>query len=98
MYVHPATLTDIILQEEHENKNATGSLTLLLTQIENAGKIIASHAHRSGLVDILGKTGNKNTYDEEIQKLDEYSNDLLVNTLLQSGQVYAIASEELPKI
>jgi len=66
-----------------------------LTQIENAVKIIASHIKKSGLVDIIGQTGEKNIYQEEVQKLDKFSNDLLVDTLIESGQVYAIASEEL---
>ncbi len=98
MLQHIPTLTDTILQEQQKNPNAKGNLTLLLTQIEEAAKIIASHANRSGLVDILGKTGNKNAYDEEVQKLDEYSNNLLVKTLFESGQVFALASEELPDI
>ncbi len=98
MYKHVTTLTDHILSEERKSPSATGSLTLLLTQIENAAKIIASHVHRSGLVDILGKTGGKNVYNEDIAKLDAYANTLLVKTLLESGQVYAIGSEELPDI
>ncbi len=93
--MHIPTLTDIILQEQQKNPNAKGNLTLILTQIEDAAKIIASHANRTGLVDILGKTGNKNAYDEEVQKLDEFSNNLLVKTLFESKQVYAVASEEL---
>ena len=92
------TLTDTILEEEQKNPKATGSLTLLLTQIEDATKTIASHVRMSGLVDILGSTGNKNAYGEEVQKLDEFANNLLVKTLFESGQVYAVASEELPDI
>ncbi len=98
MFQHVKTLTDIILEEERKNPKATGSLTLLLTQIEDAAKIVASHVHRHGLVDILGKTGNKNAYNEDVEKLDEYSNNLLVKTLFESGQVYALSSEELPDI
>ncbi len=95
---HVLTLTDVILKEEQNNPKAKGNLTLILTQIEDAAKIITSHANRSGLVDILGKTGNKNAYNEEVQKLDEYANNLLVKTLFESGQVFALASEELPDI
>lgn len=98
MLKHVPTLTDTILEEQKKNPNAKGNLTLILTQIEEAAKIITSHANRTGLVDILGKTGNKNAYDEEVQKLDEFSNNLLVKTLFESGQVYAVASEELPDI
>lgn len=95
MFTKVTTLTEFILEEERNFHNTTGSLTLLLTHIENAAKIIASHVRRSGLVDIMGKTGTTNTYGEEVQKLDQYSNDLLVDILTQSKLVKAIASEEL---
>src|SRR6185369_4788049 len=91
---HVPTLTDHILTEQRKNKHATGSFSALLTQLENAGKVIASHVKASGLVDILGKTGKINTFGEEVQKLDEFANDLLINTLLSSGSVYAVVSEE----
>ena len=95
MFTNITTLTGFILDEERGFKHATGSLTLLLTHIENATKHIASHIRKTGLVDIMGYTGEKNIYQEEVQKLDKYSNDLLVQTLLGSGQVHAVASEEL---
>lgn len=98
MLKHVPTLTDVILKEEKNNPKAKGNLTLILTQIEDAAKIIASHAARSGLVDILGATGNKNAYNEEVQKLDEFANNLLIKTLFESNHVYAVASEELPDI
>ncbi len=91
------TLTSFILREERKNKNARGSLTILLTCIENTAKIIASHVQKSGLIDIEGKTGLTNIFNEEVQKLDEHSNTLMVESLSASGQVYALASEELEK-
>ncbi|MGB3020319.1 MAG: class 1 fructose-bisphosphatase [Microgenomates group bacterium] len=91
------TLTEFVLQEEHRVPNATGRLTLLLNQIAEATKIIASHVKRSGLADIIGKSGKTNSYDEETQKLDEYSNTLLVEMLSNSQQVALIGSEELEK-
>jgi fructose-1,6-bisphosphatase I len=95
MFTNVTTLTEFILKEERKFKDATGSFTLLMTHIENAAKIIASHITRSGLVDILGRTGETNVHNEEVQKLDVYSNQLLVDTLIGSGQTYAVASEEL---
>lgn len=91
------TLTEHILKEEQKFPKATGSLTLLLTQIAESAKIIASHVKNSGLVDIEGAAGKKNIYEEEVQKLDEFANDLLVEILTESRQVYAIASEEMEK-
>jgi len=68
MYTKPTTLTEFILQEEKKFAHATGSFTLLLTQLENAGKIIASHIRKAGLVDIIGETGVQNVYSEEVKK------------------------------
>ena len=92
---HVVTLTDFILEEERRVPNATGKFTLLLTHIENAAKIIASHIKKTGLVDIIGATGNLNSFNEEVQKLDEFTNSLLVNTLKSSCLVSLIGSEEL---
>ncbi len=91
------TLTEFILQEERRFKKSTGIFTLLMTYLENSSKIIASHIKMAGLADIIGKTGKKNIYNDEVQKLDIFSNDLLVKTLLSTGHVHAIASEELDK-
>lgn len=91
------TLSEHILREERSIKDATGQLTLLLDHIALAGKIIAAHVKRSGLSDILGKTGEQNVFNEDVQKLDEFSNKILVDILGQSGLVYAIVSEELEK-
>lgn len=97
MFKNVITLTDFILEEERLTAEASGSFTLLLTQIENASKIIASHVKASGLADVLGKTGDVNAFDEEVQKLDEFSNKLLTDTLISGGQVHAVVSEEMPE-
>lgn len=85
------TLTDHLLSERKKGKY---DLTILLHQIENVSKIIASHVKASGLVGILGKTGRENSFGEEVQKLDDLANNLLIDTLLNGGQVHAIVSEE----
>jgi fructose-1,6-bisphosphatase I len=85
------TLTDHLLAER---KKTPHDLTILLHQIENVSKIIASHIKAAGLVDVLGKTGKTNSFNEEVQKLDELANTLLMNTLLTGGQIHAVVSEE----
>ena len=97
MYKNVPTLTDFLLQEERKFPKATGSFTLLMVQFENAVKVINSHIRASGLVDILGKTGGKNVYNEEVMKLDILSHNILVDMLQSSGQVHTIVSEELEK-
>ena len=91
------TFTDFILEEQHTHKRATGRFTLLLEQIARSAKIIGSHVREAGLADILGEAGHKNSFAEEVQRLDEYSNNLLIKTLTASEQVFAIVSEEEDK-
>src|SRR5690242_17606245 len=88
------TFTDFVLAEEHRHKNTSGNFTLLVELIARCGKIIGSHVREAGLVDIIGKTGNKNVFSEEVQKLDEYSNTLLIKTLRDSHLVSHLISEE----
>lgn len=89
------TFTEFLLASERKIPQAKGNLTLLLVQLENATKIIASHVRESGLVDILGATGKKNSFAEEVQKLDVLSNEILIKHLAASGQTYALISEEI---
>ncbi len=90
-------LTRFILEEERKYPNATGSLSLALNTIASACKIIASHVRMAGLADILGKAGKVNVQGEEVQKLDELSNEILIEHLSDSGEFFALASEELEK-
>ncbi|HVA96799.1 MAG TPA: class 1 fructose-bisphosphatase [Candidatus Acidoferrales bacterium] len=91
MYNNVITLTDHLL---NERKKSNHDLTIVLHQIENVSKIIASHIKASGLVDILGKAGRTNSFGEEVQKLDDLANNLLIDTLLTGGQVHTVVSEE----
>jgi len=79
-------LNRFILEEERRYSHATGSLSLALTAMETATKIIASHVRMAGLADILGKAGRVNVQGEEVQKLDEMSNKMMVRHLSDSGQ------------
>ena len=89
------TLIQFILNQERRILKASGNLTLLLTCIEDAAKIIGSKVRQNGIIDIVGATGERNAYNEEIQKLDQISNDILIKILSESGQACVLASEEL---
>lgn len=97
MFKSIPTLTDHILADQQSYDHVTPGLHIVLHQIENTVKIIASHVKASGLVDIVGMTGNINTFGEEVQKLDEFANKLLIERLLASGHVHAVVSEEEEK-
>ncbi|HHG74381.1 MAG TPA: class 1 fructose-bisphosphatase, partial [Persephonella sp.] len=88
-------LSRFILEEERKHPDATGSLSMALTAIETAAKIIAAHVRMAGLADILGQAGKTNIQGEEVQKLDEFSNEVMIKHLSDSGQFFALASEEL---
>ena len=88
-------LERFILQEERKHTSASGSLSLCLSAISSAGKLIASQVRRAGLLNILGKHGSINPQDEEVQKLDLIANDIMITHLAGSGQFYALASEEM---
>lgn len=88
-------LNSFILNEERYHPNATGSLSRALVAIESAVKVIASHVRMAGLADILGKAGKTNIQGEEVQKLDELANQLMIEYLSVSGEFFALASEEL---
>jgi fructose-1,6-bisphosphatase I len=88
-------LNSFILEEERNYPHATGSLSRALVAIESATKVIASHVRMAGLVDVLGKAGKTNIQGEEVQKLDELANNILIEYLSKSGEFFALASEEL---
>ncbi|MCI4625467.1 MAG: class 1 fructose-bisphosphatase [Candidatus Magnetoovum sp. WYHC-5] len=87
-------LNRFILEEERKYPNASGSLSIALMSVETAAKMITSHTRMAGLADILGKADKINIQGEEVQKLDEFANKVLIKVLSDSGQFYAIASEE----
>lgn len=87
-------LNRFILEVERHYPNATGALSIALTAIETATKIITSHIRRAGLSDVLGQVGKTNVQGEEVQKLDEIADRILIKHLASSRQFYAIASEE----
>jgi fructose-1,6-bisphosphatase I len=88
------TLERHILEGQLAAKGATGELTALLQQITLSTKIIASRVNMAGLADVLGLTGETNVQGEEVQKLDELANNVLIRNLSRGGKVCALGSEE----
>lgn len=92
------TLERHILERQRHIPTATGDLTGLLQQVGLAAKIVASKVHKAGLAGILGLTGDVNVQGEEVQKLDEFANSVLVRSVEAGGHVCVMASEEIPEI
>lgn len=93
--VAPPTLTQFIREKERGVTEAIGTFTQLMNAIALAGKIISREVNRAGLVDILGLTGDSNVQGEEVQKLDLFSNQVMVDTLERSETVCVMGSEEV---
>ncbi len=74
---------------------ATGDFTGLFQQIMLAAKIIGSRVSKAGLSDILGRTGTTNVQGEQVQKLDEFANRIIVQTVEAGGHVCVMGSEEV---
>jgi fructose-1,6-bisphosphatase I len=89
------TLREHVLQSMHAAPGATGEFTSLLNHISLAIRIINSRVRAAGLSELLGYTGETNVQGEQVQKLDTFSNDVLLNVLERSGHCGVIASEEL---
>lgn len=73
---------------------ARGQFTSLLNELILAAKIIAREVSKAGLVDVLGFTGEINVQGEEVKKLDEFSNRVLIHRMARCGALCAMASEE----
>ena len=92
------TLREHVLHGMHAAPGATGEFTSLLNHLSLAIRIIHSRVRSAGLHGLLGYTGETNVQGEQVQKLDEFSNEVLINVLERSGHCGVIASEEVEQL
>lgn len=92
------TLDEFIIRRQKDFPYASGELTGLLRDIGVAAKIVNREVNKAGLVSILGKAGQENASGEDVQKLDLYANEKLIDCLKNSGECCGVASEELEDI
>ena len=88
------TLQQFVMRRERAFAGATGDFTFLMNGIALAAKIISREVNKAGLVDILGLTGRRNVQGEDVQKLDEFSNETMIMSLERTETVCVMASEE----
>ena len=89
------SLSQYIIEEQLKLPNATGDFTALMSHLVYAAKVVASEVRKAGLLEnILGATDNTNVQGETQQKLDEYADDIFIETLGKCGHLCAFASEE----
>jgi fructose-1,6-bisphosphatase I len=92
--MQPVTVIEHLLLHQRESPMATGRFTRLLNELILAAKIISREVNKAGLVDVLGFTGETNVQGEEVFKLDEYANRVMIHRLERAGVLCAMASEE----
>ena len=91
------TIERFIVDQERLHPEATGELSNLLYDLALAAKVINSHVRMAGLADILGAEGAVNVQGEIVQKLDQFANETIKDSLLHAGRVAVVASEEDPE-
>jgi len=92
------TLNEFIIERQADFPYAKGELSRLLSHIGIAAKIVNREVNKAGLVDILGEIGTVNVQGESVKKLDVFSDEMFINTLLTSGECAACATEENEEI
>ncbi len=92
------TVSKHILETQRKFPEATGDFSGLLSELAVAGKVVHRAVSKAGLVDVLGKTGEVNIQGEEVQKLDDFANTIIVQKMDHTGYLCAMASEEVDDI
>lgn len=88
------TVIEHVLSQQRKHPKATGSLTIILTELIVAAKIISREVRKAGLADILGFTGDINIQGEEVKKLDEFAHKTIIKRMSHIGEICAMVSEE----
>jgi fructose-1,6-bisphosphatase I len=89
------TITQHLLRQQRQNPQATGAFTILLNELIVAAKVISREVNKAGLVDILGPTGQVNVQEEQVQKLDVFANQAIIERMKHIGQLCCMGSEEV---
>ena len=88
------TLEQFVIQNEQNFPYATGQFSKIIRDIVLASRLINREVNKAGLVDILGLTGNTNVQGEQVQKLDIFANEHMIDALFKGRMVCAVGSEE----
>lgn len=88
------TLDEFIIRRQKDFTYASGELSGLLRDIGLAAKIVSREVNKAGLADVLGGAGDQNYFGESQQKLDVLADNLIIQSLKNSGECCGIASEE----
>lgn len=88
------TVNRHIMDLQRRHPEAKGDLSGLLYELIVAAKTISAEVNMAGLADILGMSGKTNIQGEEVQKLDDFSNNTIKRRMSHSGYLCVMTSEE----
>lgn len=89
-----STLEEFLIAEQSRFRELPG-LDDVLRAVADAAKRINHLVRRANLAGVIGATGEINVQGEIVQRLDDLGTELFVEALRQSGQIAALACEEL---
>ncbi len=78
-----------------EEQKFDQDLSIVLKTIAETCFEISKTVRSSGIKKLLGKTGEINVQGEEVEKLDIFANNLLIENLSKTGKVFLMGSEEI---
>lgn len=89
----PKTLAQWVL--EHDRSSDKADFAALLNDVATACKKISLLVNNGELAGVLGTAGSENVQGEQQKKLDIISNDVFIDTIVWTGRLAGMASEEM---
>ncbi|HSH00531.1 MAG TPA: hypothetical protein VLB27_10795, partial [candidate division Zixibacteria bacterium] len=89
------TLAEYLYSKFYTSDEVQRHICEVIKNLARVGKIIYRHVRWAALEDMFGATGAINVQDEEVKKLDEYSNEKFVEVFSRNHLVKTVISEEL---
>lgn len=88
------SLSDFAARQFRQPATEDKELPALLNDISEAVKQISFEVNRAALDGKLGMTGSVNVQGEQVEKLDQYANEIFIHTLRKGGHCAGLVSEE----
>lgn len=88
-------ITQFFLEQQKRFPQASGELTLVLNDIASTCKKIAAAVNQGALAGNMGEVGAINVQGESQKQLDVIANQIFLESMLASGHIAGMASEEM---
>ena len=86
------------LSEYLNNLDIESDLKKIISVISSTCYEISEEIRLSNINNLVGKTGEINVQGEQVEKLDELANNLLIKNLSETGKVFLMGSEEIESV